>query len=125
MMSLNVIHRFGIANTFAPGEETTFTKIAEDTGLSQGVIKQVIRHSTTLRVFQETRKGVIVHTSRSALMRDSRRANHLSWGVDEVVPAGLRVRVFPSQIRGEKIANGHRFRTRSKNGLRQKSSMKR
>lgn len=128
MMSLNVIHRFGIANTFAPGEETTFTKIAQATGLSEGVVKQIIRHSVTLRVFHEPRKGVITHTARSVLMRDSRRANHLSWGIDEVVPAGLRVDTFPKYVLSKGKIRGtddNRFQTRLRNGRSQRSSMRR
>ncbi|THC88441.1 hypothetical protein EYZ11_012113 [Aspergillus tanneri] len=89
MMSLNVIRRFDIANSFAPDEEMTFAQIAELTGLSEVTVRHVLRHAMTLRVFREPRKGVVAHTARSVLMRNTDRANFIAVSIEEISLASL------------------------------------
>ncbi|OJJ98395.1 hypothetical protein ASPACDRAFT_44898 [Aspergillus aculeatus ATCC 16872] len=63
-MSMMVIHRFNIANLIKPDMEMSFASIAEQTGLKEGVVKHVLRHAMTLRVFRESRPGFVAHTPR-------------------------------------------------------------
>ncbi|KAF7595502.1 hypothetical protein BBP40_005838 [Aspergillus hancockii] len=83
-MSLNIIHHFDIANTFAPGQEATFAQIAASTGLNETAVKHILRHAITLRVFREPRPGVITHTARSALMRDRKKTDFMVFCIEEL-----------------------------------------
>ncbi|RAL08884.1 sterigmatocystin 8-O-methyltransferase [Aspergillus homomorphus CBS 101889] len=69
LMSINVVERFKIADSFDASEETSFERIAAASGLSPMRVKHIIRHAATMGVFRELRKGIVVHTPRSLLLR--------------------------------------------------------
>ncbi|GAB1191677.1 hypothetical protein APSETT444_000859 [Aspergillus pseudonomiae] len=89
-VSLSVIRRFNIANSFVPGEERTFAQISADTGLSRSMVKRILRHAMTFRVFKEPREGVVAHTARSALLRSQEAVDFIAVGLEEMDPAALR-----------------------------------
>ncbi|RAL07811.1 S-adenosyl-L-methionine-dependent methyltransferase [Aspergillus homomorphus CBS 101889] len=88
-MSLMLIQRFGIADLFGPEKEMSFALIAEKTGLSEGVVKNTIRHAMTMRVFREPRKGFVGHTPRSMAMRDGDMARFMEFAMEELTPGVL------------------------------------
>ena len=88
-----MIRRFNIANSFVPGEERTFAQISADTGLSRSMVKRILRHAMTFRVFKEPREGVVAHTARSALLRSQEAVDFIAVGLEEMDPAALRVGV--------------------------------
>ncbi|TVY30375.1 O-methyltransferase [Lachnellula hyalina] len=90
LVSMNAICRFDMANSFAPGEETSFAQMAKHAGLSETVTKSLLRHAMTIRIFCEPKKGVITHTARSALFREPKIQNFIRTGLEEMTPAALR-----------------------------------
>ncbi|TVY36627.1 O-methyltransferase [Lachnellula occidentalis] len=90
LVSMNAICRFDMANSFEPGEETSFPQIAKHAGLSEAVTKSLLRHAMTLRIFCEPKKGVVAHTARSVLFREPQIQNFISTGLEEMTPATLR-----------------------------------
>ncbi|KAH8588162.1 sterigmatocystin 8-O-methyltransferase [Bisporella sp. PMI_857] len=90
IVSLDAITRFNMANSFAPGDETSFAQIAEYSGLSEAATRSLLHHSMTMRIFCEPRKGVVAHTARSVLLREQRILNFIRNGREEMIPAALR-----------------------------------
>lgn len=88
---MNAIRRFDMANSFDPGEEASFAQVAKHAGLSESVAKSLLHHAMTMRIFCEPRKGVVAHTALSVLFRDQQVLNFLGAGLEEMVPAALRV----------------------------------
>ncbi|RAH44621.1 sterigmatocystin 8-O-methyltransferase [Aspergillus brunneoviolaceus CBS 621.78] len=88
-MSIIMIHRFSIANLIKPDMEMSFCSIAEQTGLQEGLVKHVLRHAMTLRVFRESRRGFVAHTPRSVVMRDGDIARWMAFSIDELTGAIL------------------------------------
>ncbi|RAH78847.1 sterigmatocystin 8-O-methyltransferase [Aspergillus japonicus CBS 114.51] len=88
-MSMVVIQRFNIATLIKPDMEMSFASIAEQTGLREGVVKHVLRHAMTLRVFREPRRGFVAHTPRSVVMRDGDIARWMAFSIDELTEAIL------------------------------------
>ncbi|PYH75474.1 putative Sterigmatocystin 8-O-methyltransferase [Aspergillus uvarum CBS 121591] len=70
----------------------SFTSIAEQTGLREGVVKHVLRHAMTLRVFREPRRGFVAHTPRSVVIRDGDIARWMAFSIDELTEAILCAR---------------------------------
>lgn len=90
-MSLHAIHHFGIAKTFAPGEEISFTQLAKLSGLSETLIRRLLRHAMTMRVFSEPREGIVAHTAASKLLIQANMHSWLGTGCEEMWPAAVRV----------------------------------
>ncbi|KAL6721260.1 hypothetical protein ACLMJK_000362 [Lecanora helva] len=67
-LSLQAITRFDIAKAFPIDEEATFAQIAKTCGLDESVLKRLLRHAMTKRVFREPHKGVVAHTAASKLL---------------------------------------------------------
>lgn len=88
---MNAIRQFDLANSFAPGDETSFAQIAEYAGLSEAVTRSLLRHAMTMRIFCEPRKGIVAHTALSVLFREQRILNFIGTGLDEMTPAALKV----------------------------------
>jgi len=88
---MNAIRRFDLANSFAPGDEASFAQIAKYAGLSESVTKSLLRHAMTMRIFCEPRKGVVAHTARSILFRETQIQNFIGTGLEEMTPAALKV----------------------------------
>ena len=91
MVSMQAITRFGIAQSFGPDEEISFSQLAQSTSLDEQVLRRLLRHAMTMRVFCEPRKGMVAHTAASRLLRQPHMHNWLSVGCDEMWPAAVRV----------------------------------
>ncbi|ROW16770.1 hypothetical protein VPNG_01622 [Cytospora leucostoma] len=53
-----------------PGGKVTFADIAKRTGSSEDMIRRLLRHATTMRVFREPEPDTIAHTAASKLLSD-------------------------------------------------------
>lgn len=65
--------------------EATFAEIGEKCGVEEGDVKRILRHAMTKRIFQETRKGAVIHTAASRLMSESpQMADWIAVGTGEL-----------------------------------------
>ena len=63
MLSLQFIQYNDIARIFAPGEQTTFKRIAEKCKLNEDDTRRMLRLAMTDHLFQEPKNGVVAHTA--------------------------------------------------------------
>ena len=94
MVSLHSIHKYGIARHVPRDHAISYTQLAHSTGLEPELLKRLIRHAFTHRVFKETKKGFVEHTATSRLLADPKAHSWMSVGCEEMWPAALRVRHF-------------------------------
>jgi len=71
MLSVQYIFRYKIAYHVPLEGETTFEKIAAATGLNLKDVTRFLRVAIARHVFHEPRKGEVVHTAASRLLRDN------------------------------------------------------
>jgi hypothetical protein len=90
-VSLHAIHHFGVARRFPPGEQVSFAQLADSTGLSEQILRRLLRHAMAMRVFSEPRRGMVAHTAASKLLAEPQVDNWLGVGCEEMWPAALRV----------------------------------
>ncbi|MCJ1243551.1 hypothetical protein MMC30_000748 [Trapelia coarctata] len=91
LVSLHAIIHFNLASKFAPGKEISFAQLAELSGLSEPLIRRLLRHAMMMRVFSEPRKGIVAHTAASKLLTRPNMHSWLGTGCEEMWPAALRV----------------------------------
>lgn len=84
--------RFNIAAKIPLGGQTSFKDIAEGTGLDEGVVRRLLRHAMTMRVFQEPVAGMVSHTKTSKALLDPAMCDWLRVGTEEMWPAAVKVR---------------------------------
>ncbi|KAK7751322.1 hypothetical protein SLS62_006728 [Diatrype stigma] len=70
LISQQAITRFGLAHSFPVGSEATFGEIAAATGLSESIVRRIIRHAIVRKIFHEPRPGVISHNAVSRLLAE-------------------------------------------------------
>ncbi|KAL6406909.1 hypothetical protein AUP68_09723 [Ilyonectria robusta] len=67
---LDVLNRFGFFTSVPVGESATYSDIAARTTLPESLVRRILRHAMTMRLFDEKPpySGKIVHTSTTAFM---------------------------------------------------------
>lgn len=76
---MQAVTRFGLANTFQSHEESSFAKIAAACELSESVVRRILRHAMTKQLFEEPRKGIVVHTAASRLLAEDQQIHDWVW----------------------------------------------
>ena len=74
------------------GGTATYAEIAAETGLPPAVLRRLLRHSMTMRIFCEPQKDRVAHTAASALLAED--ANMYAWlgaNCEDIWPASTRV----------------------------------
>lgn len=92
VVPLHLITRYEIAQKVPVDGEITFKDLAEQIGVNEKSLKQILRMGTAYRVFDEPRPGVLTHSPASRLIRDDK--NIESWvsaGAEELWLAATRV----------------------------------
>ena len=85
--------RFSIPQSFAVGEETTFTEISHKTGVDERNIRRLLRHGMTKHLFTEPRKGFVEHTGLTKLLaEDAKVRDMVVNSLDNLWPPATRVR---------------------------------
>ncbi|RYP72569.1 hypothetical protein DL770_007949 [Monosporascus sp. CRB-9-2] len=84
LLSQHAITRFRLAHLFPVGGEATFGEIAAISGLSETIVRQIIRHSVVKDILQELRPGVVSHNS---LAKDTVIDDRVSANCQEFWPA--------------------------------------
>ena len=101
MVSLHAIHRYGIARHLPLDRPTSYAALADSTGLEPALMKRVVRHAITHRVFREPEKGFVEHTATSRLLTGKNANSWMGVGCEEMWPAALRVSLL-RRVRGGK-----------------------
>ncbi|KAI1207204.1 sterigmatocystin 8-O-methyltransferase [Annulohypoxylon truncatum] len=90
-VSLQAISRLKIASLVPIGGQTTFAKIAEQTGLDERAVRRLLRHAMTLRVFREPEPGVVAHTKVSKVLTNPVANDWCRAGTEEMWPAATKM----------------------------------
>lgn len=91
MVSLHSIHRYGIARCLPQDHAVSYPQLAHLTGLEPELLKRLVRHAITHRVFKEPKKGFVEHTATSRLLAGSKADSWMGVGCEEMWPAALKV----------------------------------
>ncbi|KAF2726953.1 S-adenosyl-L-methionine-dependent methyltransferase, partial [Polyplosphaeria fusca] len=92
LVCLQAIVRCNIAH-IVPLHESgiPYSEIAMQTNLNEQVLRRLIRHAITMRVFSETKTGHVVHTACSRALRKREMYGWMSTGANELWPAATRI----------------------------------
>ncbi|KAF2735515.1 S-adenosyl-L-methionine-dependent methyltransferase [Polyplosphaeria fusca] len=92
-VSVKVILRFRLDQSFPVGESTTFEAMSQYSGLSAKQVRRFVKHAIlNHRLFQEKSPGVITHSALTAVLASEEIArNAFVVQLDEFWPAGIRV----------------------------------
>ena len=91
MVSLHSINRFGIARNLPQDHPVSYSELANSTGLDPELLKRLVRHAITQRVFKEPKKGFVEHTATSRLLAGPTANSWMGVGCEEMWPAALKV----------------------------------
>lgn len=93
MICLQAITRFEIADMIPVDGELSFAEIAAQIeGLSESMVRRLLRHAFTLRVFRENTQGKVTHTKASRALTNPVMNAWLRNGTHEMWPAAVKVR---------------------------------
>lgn len=88
---MQAISQFKLVSTIPIQGEATFGEIAERSGINEGDVKRILRHSMTKRIFKEPRKGTVAHTAASKLMaEDTQMADWVGANTGELWQAAAQ-----------------------------------
>ncbi|KAK7963530.1 S-adenosyl-L-methionine-dependent methyltransferase [Apiospora saccharicola] len=89
--SLQFIARFHVASMIPAGGKTSYAEIAQKTGLQESMVRRLLRHAMTMRIFHEPEPGMVAHTQASKLLVTPEK-NAWFWFHPEVGwPASVQV----------------------------------
>ncbi|KAI0964901.1 S-adenosyl-L-methionine-dependent methyltransferase [Xylaria arbuscula] len=88
---LQAIARFKIAGMIPLGGTRTYAEIAEETGISEHMIRRLIRYAMTMHIFHEPESGVVGHTKASRILAGPEANDWLKAGTEEMWPAAVRM----------------------------------
>lgn len=92
MSSLRWIYHFKIAEAVPLDRAIPFAEIAKEKGVDEDLLKRIMRHAMTNRIFHEPESGLVAHTSVSALLVRSRSLNDwVGYTSEETYPASTRL----------------------------------
>lgn len=94
MVSLHSIHHYGIARRLPHDHPVSYSQLAHSTGVEPELLKRLVRHAITHRVFKEPKKGFVEHTATSRLLAGSNADSWLGVGCEEMWPAALKVSTY-------------------------------
>ncbi|KAI0474679.1 S-adenosyl-L-methionine-dependent methyltransferase [Xylaria cf. heliscus] len=89
--SLQAISRFKIAKIVPLEGQVSYSSIAKETGLAEGMVQRLLRHAMTRRIFSEPEPGMVAHTRASAWLITPEMNNWLSNGTEVMWPASVRL----------------------------------
>ncbi|KAK0666050.1 S-adenosyl-L-methionine-dependent methyltransferase [Cercophora samala] len=93
MVCLQFITRFGVADMVPAGGRASFDDIAAQIpGLTESIVRRLLRHAMTMRVFHEPEPGMVAHTKASKALQANPVLN--AWlrnGTHEMWPAAVKM----------------------------------
>lgn len=91
MVSFHSIYHCGIARQLPHDHPVSYSQLALSTGVEPELLKRLVRHAITHRVFREPKKGFVEHTATSSLLAGSKADSWMGTGCEEMWPAALKV----------------------------------
>jgi 6-hydroxytryprostatin B O-methyltransferase len=92
MSSLRWIHHFKIAEAVPLDHGVTFAQLAKERNVDEDLLKRILRHAMTNRIFHEPEIGLVAHTSVSALLARSKSLNDwVGYTCHETYPASAKL----------------------------------
>ncbi|KAF3003297.1 hypothetical protein E8E14_007415 [Neopestalotiopsis sp. 37M] len=85
------ISHLGIANMVPLGGQTAFRDIAEKTGLDESMVRRLLRHAITMRVFREPEPGLIAHNRNSKAITDPSINDWLKTASQDLWPTATKL----------------------------------
>ena len=82
---MQAICRFKLALAVPINGQTSYSQIAERTGISEVNARRLIRHAMTKQIFDEPAPGIVIHNATSRLLaEDSQLADWVGASTDEL-----------------------------------------
>ncbi|KAF7534727.1 hypothetical protein G7054_g5962 [Neopestalotiopsis clavispora] len=91
MAPFQAISHLGIANMVPLGGQTSFRDIAEKTGLDESMVRRLLRHAITMRVFREPEPGLIAHNRNSKAITDPSINDWLKTASQDLWPTATKL----------------------------------
>ncbi|TVY82611.1 O-methyltransferase gsfB [Lachnellula suecica] len=91
LVSLQAIHRYKIASSFALDEEVSFAVVAERCNINEEDARQLIRVAVANHIFHEPRKGIVTHSAISKLIAQNPLLNQwIGLSCEDMMPVSFR-----------------------------------
>lgn len=92
MSSLRWIYHFKIAEAVPLDCAISYSQLAKDRSVDEELLKRILRHAMTNRIFHEPESGMVAHTSVSALLVRSKSLNDwVGYTLEETYPASTKL----------------------------------
>ncbi|KAH7320605.1 S-adenosyl-L-methionine-dependent methyltransferase [Stachybotrys elegans] len=87
---LQFISRYEIAQIVPAGGQVSFHDIGKQIKLPEQIVRRVLRHAMTMRVFHEPTPGMVAHTKTSKALQNSILNDWVKCGTQEMWPAAVK-----------------------------------
>ncbi|KAF4449245.1 S-adenosyl-L-methionine-dependent methyltransferase [Fusarium albosuccineum] len=87
MVCLKAISHFNIAAIVPVDGQVSFEEISDRTGIELQIVRRLLRHAATMRIFREPAPGQIAHTKASKALTGPHMNDFLKVGSGEIWPA--------------------------------------
>lgn len=82
-----------MAGMVPSGGQMSFADMAAQTRLPEQMVRRLLRHAMTMRVFRETEPGMVAHTRASKALAAPEMRDWLRVGTEEMWPSAVEVRI--------------------------------
>ncbi|KAK0712212.1 sterigmatocystin 8-O-methyltransferase [Apiosordaria backusii] len=88
---MQAIARYGIANMVPPGGRASFDDIGRQSGLGEQMVRRLLRHAMTMRIFREPEPGMVSHTQASKMLSSPQMTAWMRIGTGDMWPAATKL----------------------------------
>ncbi|KAI1752670.1 sterigmatocystin 8-O-methyltransferase [Xylaria castorea] len=90
MICFQAIARFGIASVIPENGQASYEDIAQQTCLTEPILRRMLQVAMTMRMFYEPEPGMVAHTKVSRLLLDPQMNDWLGSQTEEAWPSALK-----------------------------------
>jgi hypothetical protein len=96
MVGIDAVTRYHIPKLIPANGQVTFDEISEKTGLQKSVVRRILRHAMSMRIFREPEPEVVAHSKISKILTIPYISAWAQFEARDTWPATTRVclRVF-------------------------------
>lgn len=92
MSSLRWIYHFKIAEAVPLDRPISYAQLAKERSVDEDLLKRILRHAMTNRIFYEPESGLVAHTCVSALLVRSKSLNDwVGYTLEETYPSSAKL----------------------------------
>ncbi|ETS77607.1 hypothetical protein PFICI_09669 [Pestalotiopsis fici W106-1] len=91
MVSLHAISHFGIAGLVPVGGQTTVKSISESIGLGEDIVRRILQHAISMRIFSQPEPSVIAHTKVLRFLVAQENRDWLRLQAEEMWPPAVKM----------------------------------